>query len=134
MNESKNAVVILLNFEQVITHFVDFEQVKITVKLLREKPDAYALLFFLPIPFSVIPQSSVDYRQVFRPILYFRPSPSQSDLRLYRLPFEWIDTQFFNLPTHVADIRDTMPRQRSLTHTHVTYRTPCHARGHLRHT
>ena len=33
--------------------------------------------------FSVIPYSSVDYRQVFRSILYFQPCPSQSDSRLY---------------------------------------------------
>ena len=30
--------------------------------------------------FDIIPHPSVDYRQVFRPILYFQPSPSQSDL------------------------------------------------------
>ena len=29
--------------------------------------------------FEIIPHPSVDYRQVFRPILYFQPSPSQSD-------------------------------------------------------
>ena len=34
-------------------------------------------------PLSVIPHSLVDYCQVFRPILYFPPSSSQSDLRLY---------------------------------------------------
>ena len=50
--------------------------------------------------------------------------------------FECIDIQFFNLHTHVTDLRDTMPRQRSLTHTHthVTCPTPCHARGHFTHT
>ena len=31
--------------------------------------------------FDVIPHLSVSYRQVFTPILYFQPSPSQSDLR-----------------------------------------------------
>ena len=31
--------------------------------------------------FNIIPHPSVDYRQVFRPILYFQPSPSQSDSR-----------------------------------------------------
>ena len=29
---------------------------------------------------DIIPHPSMDYRQVFRPILYFQPSPSQSDL------------------------------------------------------
>ena len=31
--------------------------------------------------FNVIPHPSVDYRQVFEPILYFQPSTSQSDSR-----------------------------------------------------
>ena len=30
---------------------------------------------------DVIPHPSVDYRRVFTPILYFQPSPSQSDSR-----------------------------------------------------
>ena len=30
--------------------------------------------------FNIILHPSLDYRQVFRPILYFQPSPSQSDL------------------------------------------------------
>ena len=71
------------NFEQVISHFADFEQfiikivilltlnkTKKTVKVLWEKPDVYALLFFSP-------------NQVSRPILYFQPSPSQRDSSLY---------------------------------------------------
>ena len=33
--------------------------------------------------FDIIPHPSVDYRQVFRPILYFQPSPSQSDLQQF---------------------------------------------------
>ena len=38
----------------------------------------------LPTPaFNVIPQPSVSYRQGFWPILYFQPSPSQSDLRQF---------------------------------------------------
>ena len=31
--------------------------------------------------FDIIPHPSVDYRQVFRPILYFQLSPLQSDLQ-----------------------------------------------------
>ena len=31
--------------------------------------------------FDIMPHPSVDYRQVFRPILYFQPSPSHSDSR-----------------------------------------------------
>ena len=37
-------------------------------------------------PFNIIPHSPVDYRQVFKPILLFQPSPSQSDSRLYPTP------------------------------------------------
>ena len=51
--------------------------------------------------FDIIPHPSVDYCQVFRPILYFQPSPSQSDSQhfhfstiplssyLERYGFEW---------------------------------------------
>ena len=50
--------------------------------------------------FNIIPHPSMDYRQVFRPILYFQPSPSQSELRHFhfqtlhycyrkRYGFEW---------------------------------------------
>ena len=39
----------------------------------------------LPNP-PVIPQSLVDYHQVFKPILYFQPSPAQSDSRLHPTP------------------------------------------------
>ena len=51
--------------------------------------------------FDIIPHPSVDYRQVFRPILYFQPSPSQSDSQHFhfstiplssyreRYSFEW---------------------------------------------
>ena len=33
--------------------------------------------------FIIIPHPSVDYRRVFTPILYFQPSPSQSDSRQF---------------------------------------------------
>ena len=50
--------------------------------------------------FDIILHPSMDYHQVFRPILYFQPSPSQSDLRYFhfqplcycyrkRYGFEW---------------------------------------------
>ena len=34
--------------------------------------------------FDIIPHTSVDYHRVFTPILYFPPSPSQSDLRHFK--------------------------------------------------
>ena len=37
--------------------------------------------------FNVIPHSSVSYRQVFTPILYFQPSSSQSDSRHFHFNF-----------------------------------------------
>ena len=43
------------------------------------------LTLFFP-PTLVIPHSSVDYRQFFKPILYFQSSPVQSDSRLYPIP------------------------------------------------
>ena len=43
--------------------------------------------------FDIIPHPSMDYRQVFRPILYFQPSPSQSDLRHFHFqPFRYLLT------------------------------------------
>ena len=36
--------------------------------------------------FDIIAHTSVDYRQVFRPILYFQLSPSQSDSRHFHFP------------------------------------------------
>ena len=41
--------------------------------------------------FGIIPHPSVDYRQVFRPILYFQPSPWQSDsLHFHFQPFRYL--------------------------------------------
>ena len=57
--------------------------------------------FFISLLFDIIPHPSVDYRRVFTPILYFQPSPSQSDSRHFhfstiplssyceRYGFEW---------------------------------------------
>ena len=57
--------------------------------------------FFISLLFDIISHPSVDYRRVFTPILYFQPSPSQSDSRHFhfstiplssyceRYGFEW---------------------------------------------
>ena len=43
--------------------------------------------------FDIIPHPSLDYHQVFRPILYFQPSPSQSDSRHFHFqPFRYLLT------------------------------------------
>ena len=43
---------------------------------------------FLPsLVFDIIPHSSVSYRQIFRPILYFQGSSLQSDLQHFHLTF-----------------------------------------------
>ena len=52
-------------------------------------------LFFLHshLLFDVIPHPFVDYRRVFTPILYFQPSPSQSDSRHFHFqPFRYLLT------------------------------------------
>ena len=41
----------------------------------------------LPTPANVIPHPSMNYRQVFKPIYYFQPSPFQSDLRHFHFNF-----------------------------------------------
>ena len=64
-------------------------------------PKHPVFLFIPPQLFNVSPHPSVSYRQVFRPILCFQSSSLQSDSWLY--------------PTHPS---------------HVTYWTPCRARGH----
>ena len=53
---------------------------------MGERPEVFVMLIFIfvvvflysPFLFDVIPHPSVDYRQVFRLILYFQPSPLQS--------------------------------------------------------
>ena len=41
--------------------------------------------------FDIIPHPAVDYRQIFTPILYFQPSPSQSDSRHFHFqPFRYL--------------------------------------------
>ena len=42
-------------------------------------------MLFSSLLFNVIPQPTVDYCRVFTPILYFQPSPSQSDLQHFFL-------------------------------------------------
>ena len=44
--------------------------------------------------FDIIPLPPVDYHQVFRPILYFQPSQSQSDLRHFH--FSTIPLSFYS--------------------------------------
>ena len=47
--------------------------------------------FFISLLFDIIPHPSVDYRRVFTPILYFQPSPSQSDSRHFHFqPFRYL--------------------------------------------
>ena len=56
---------------------------------MGERPEVFVMLIFIFVVvflyshflFGIIPHSSVDYRQVFRLILYFQPSPLQSHSR-----------------------------------------------------
>ena len=51
---------------------------------------SYVMLIF-SLLFNFIPHPSVDYRWVFTPILYFQPSPSQSDSRHFHFqPFRYL--------------------------------------------
>ena len=50
----------------------------------------------LSLLFDVIPRPSIDYRQVFRPILYFQPSPLQSDSQHFHFQLFWdLLSQFY---------------------------------------
>ena len=43
--------------------------------------------------FDIIPHPSMDYHHIFRPILYFQPSPSKSDLQHFHFqPFRYLLT------------------------------------------
>ena len=42
---------------------------------------SFVVCLYLHFLFDIIPHPSVDYHQVFRPILYFQPSLSQNDSR-----------------------------------------------------
>ena len=54
---------------------------------------SFVNVFHLHFLFDIIPHPSVDYHQVFRPILYFQLSPSQSDLQHFHFqPFHYLLT------------------------------------------
>ena len=95
---------------------------KLTVKLPWEKPETYA--FFVYTTASCHGHSTL-VSQTYESLHQLWALPQH----LAFFCFEWIGIQFFN--SHTCDLRDALPRQRSLTHTHVTYAMPCHARGHL---
>ena len=75
---------------------------------------SFVNVFHLHFLFDIIPHPSVDYRQVFRPILYFQPSPSQSDSRHFHFStiplssyrecygFEWAFFTLSSFPTFLA--------------------------------
>ena len=86
------------NNASVIIFFNRKSKLPAMVLCLGEPPGRFLLLLFIfdlhfisllficrcssfVLLFDVIPFPSVDYRQVFTPILYFHPSPSQSDSR-----------------------------------------------------
>ena len=122
MNKSKNTAPILLtlnkscyfadcehviiishfvSFEHVILicHFANFEQVKKTVKLLWEKPDAYALLFFSQPPLVSSLTLPWTIARFFDPFYTFSPAHRRVIHNFTLPPFECIGIQFFNLYT-----------------------------------
>ena len=115
------------------SNFADFEQVKnilltlnrskkLTAKFLCEKLNTYTFFLFRPLP-----RVTGTPPWLLRPMRVSTSSELYPDTRLF-LFFECIGIQFFNSLT--CDLREAMPCQRSLTLTHMTYRIPCHARGH----
>ena len=104
---------------------------KLTATPVGETGCLCIAFFTCPIPFSIIPHSSMYYRQVFRPISYFQPSPSQSDSRLYPAQPFWMHRHpIFQFTYMWLTGYHAMPEV-TCTHSHVAYRTPCHAKGHL---
>ena len=54
---------------------------------------SFVIFFHSHFLFDIIPHPSVDSRQVFTPILYFQPSPSQNDSRHFHFqPFRYLLT------------------------------------------
>ena len=83
---------------------------KLATKLLCGETGCLCIFFSPPNP--VIPHSPVDYHQVFKPILYFQPSPVQSDSQLCPP----LLNPFFGMHNSLTcDLWDAMPHQRSLT-------------------
>ena len=96
------------------SYFADFEQAKIILltlnkskKLPREKPDAYALFLFRPLPHVT---STPPW--LLRSMRVSTSSELYPDTWLFFV-FECIGIQFFN--SHTCDLRDAMLRQRSPT-------------------
>ena len=88
---------------------------KLTAKLQWAKPDVYALLFFLAQPPLA---TSLNLLWTIARFLdpFYTFSPAHRRVICYFTapnPLECIGIQFFNSLT--CDLRDTMPRQRSLT-------------------
>ena len=92
---------------------------KLTAKLPWQKPDAYALLFFLAQP-PLVSSLTLPWTiaRFLDPFYTFSPAHRRV-IRDFTppYPFECIGIQFFNSLT--CDLRDAMPRQRSLTLTHM---------------
>ena len=92
---------------------------KLTAKLQWAKPDVYALLFFLAQPSLATSLTLLwTIARFLDPFYTFSPAHRRviHDLTPPN-PFECIGIQFFNSLT--CDLRDAMPRQRSLTLTHM---------------
>ena len=121
LNKLKFLVVILLTLRRskfLVVIFLTFSRSKkLPTKLLWEKPDACASFFGHGLMSPALHPGFSD--------LWGSPPALRSTPTLGF--FECLGIQFFNSLT--CDLRDAMPRKRSL-HSHVTWRTPCHARGH----
>ena len=79
-------VVVVLHFVVVVLHSILFF--------------ILLLLFFFSFLLNIIPHPSVDYRRVFKPILYFQPSPWQGDSRHFHFNLSEIFSGHFFTHRH----------------------------------
>ena len=107
----------ITDFEQVIiknSHFTDFEHVKKTNNKTPVGETGYLCIFFL---FRPLPHVNGTPPWLLRPMRVSTSSELYPNTWVFF--FECIGIQFFNSLT--CDLRDAMPRQRSLTLTLTPY-------------
>ena len=130
------------NFEQVTSHFADFEQVIIKIVILlnlnkSKKLTARNLMlmhgFFCPTPLVSSLTLPWTIARFLDPFYTFSPAHRRV-IRDFTLPPIWMHRHPVFKFTYMWLTYGTPCHTRGHSHTHVTYGTPCHARGHFTHT
>ena len=71
----------------VVLHFIFVSSfhfcISISFLIFICRCSSFCRFLHLNLLFDIIPHLSVDYRRVFTPVLYFQPSPSESDSRYF---------------------------------------------------